>query len=262
MLGKLSILSAVGLLLWVTTGEALNKEPTAMEEHASKLADELDVYAAVEYLSEQEDLVAAVKTLNALGQKAYWDQKDIGRCVTYGRAGVQLGLVEGRRVAKTDPELSEQLLGQAKAVSYNLASFAWPGWGEEGIVLSPSDISMGFDAAKLNLRLAIELKRGADPMGKAHWMLGAYYLAVEDPEAAKEQFGIAADFEREASPEGKGLLSEGYRVVTDLIAQPDESKLSAELAQIQDQLRKLEDGAFFADQLSTALRVFAASSTR
>ncbi len=88
----------------------------------------------------------------------------------FGRAGVQLGLTEGRRVAGSNPDLSTSLIGHAKAISYNLASFSWPGWDEQEIELCVSDIAMELDAAKLNLRLTIELKRGAGPMRKAHWL--------------------------------------------------------------------------------------------
>ena len=227
-----------------------------MEIEGEKLADGHDVYAAVEYLAGQDDLVSAVKVLNKLQRKAYWEQKNIGRCVAFGRAGVQLGLLEGRRISQTDPELGDQLLGQAKAVSYNLASFAWPGWDEEGIDLSPSDIAMGFDAARVNQRLAIELERGPDPMGKAHWLLGAHHLPSGDLDNAREQFRLAEAFEKEVDPDQGGLLQEGYLIVVDLIERPGDPDLTSRLQDVQKRLREVEEGEFLADQLSTALDVF------
>ena len=73
-------------------------------------------------------------------------------------------------MAGSNPDLSISLIGHAKAISYNLASFSWLEWDEQRIELSVSDIAMELDAAKLNLRLAIKLKRGAGPMRKAHWL--------------------------------------------------------------------------------------------
>ena len=61
-----------------------------MEEMALKLADEKDLYAAMEFLASQEDIVTALKTLNTLQRKSYWDRKDIGRCMGFGRAGAWL----------------------------------------------------------------------------------------------------------------------------------------------------------------------------
>ena len=95
-----------------------------MEEMAQKLADAKDLYAAMEFLASQEDIVTALKTLNTLQRKSYWDRKDIGRCMGFGRAGVQLGLTKGRHVAGSNPDLSISLIGHAKAISYNFASFS------------------------------------------------------------------------------------------------------------------------------------------
>lgn len=249
--------SRVALFVGLLVGEAVAATGgREMEERALGLADEQDVYAAVEYLAEQADVVEAVKVLNRLMRKMYWEEKDIGRCVAFGRAGVQLGLTEGRRAAASDAERSEQLLGQAKAVSYNLASFTWPGWDEDGIELSRADVVMGLDAAKVNLRLAIELERGPDPMGKAHWLLGAHFLSARNLDRAREHFELARDFEKQANPENGGSLQDGYLAVTGLVANPGDPALEQKLREAQEGLRKLEDGDFLADQLTTALAVF------
>jgi hypothetical protein len=227
----------------------------SVENVAQKLADDVDVFAAVEYLSRQEDLVVAMKALNALQRKAY-RAKDIGRSMAFGRAGVQLGLSEGRRLAESNPDLSQQLLGQAKAMSYNLASFSWPGWDEEGIRLSTSDVVMGLDAAKVNLRLAVELKRGATPMSNAHWVLGAHYLSDNALDTARDHFQKAETF---AESDSGRLLAQGYLVLTDIVASPDDAAFRPSLAGIQKKLEPLEDGPFLSEHLTTALRVFTAA---
>ena len=149
-----------------------------LKEEALEKLQAGDVYSVVEFLDGQEDAVAALKTYNQLQRQLYWEEKNLGLSLALGRAGLQQGLQMGRRLASTDANLSKQLVGQAKALSYNLGSFAWPGWGDEGPPVSESDAVMGLDAAKVNFRLGTELERGDEPMGNAHWLLGAHYLAA------------------------------------------------------------------------------------
>ena len=103
-----------------------------LKEEALEKLQAGDVYSVVEFLDGQEDAVAALKTYNQLQRQLYWEEKNLGLSLALGRAGLQQGLQMGRRLASTDANLSKQLVGQAKALSYNLGSFAWPGWGDEG----------------------------------------------------------------------------------------------------------------------------------
>ncbi len=75
-----------------------------------------------------------------------------------------------------DPELANKLRSGAKGCADDFASYAWSGWDEPGITITQADRAAGFDAARVNLRLAIELERGDLPTSRAHWMVGAYYL--------------------------------------------------------------------------------------
>ena len=54
-------------------------------------------------------------------------------------------------------------------------------------------------------------------------------------------------------------MAEGYRIIVDCVEAPTGHSLSSALSDIQSRLRPLEDGEFFADQLTTALEVFAGS---
>ena len=132
----------------------------------------------------------------------------------------------------------------------------WPGWDEDGIELSASDVAMGLDAAKVNLRLAIELKRDAGPMSKAHWILGAHYLAAGKLDIARAHFEKSGTFAAEADSESGVLLAEGYGVVTDCVESPNDEGLNSDLTDIQEKLKPLEDGGFLAEQMTTALKVF------
>ena len=93
--------------------------------------------------------------------------------IALARAGIHRALFEADRVPTADPDAAEALRGQAKTIAYDLGANLWPGWQDEGIVLTPADLTTGLEAARLNLRLAEQLGRPALPRCNAHWLLGA-----------------------------------------------------------------------------------------
>jgi len=228
-----------------------------MKEESLRIAREQDTLAAVVYLAQQTDVVAAAKTFNEAMLHLYWQEKNLTLALAFGRAGAQFALT----AAETNPQLANDLRSSAKAMTYNLASFTWPGWDEPGIEISPSDVQVGLDAVKTNLRLVSELQKGDLPLSRAHWMLGAQQLAVRAFFDAAASFAEAEVFATAANAPAEALLARGFisvvKIVAAAAASHERAAATAELDEHKNQLRQLPDGEAFCSQLDSAIKVFA-----
>jgi hypothetical protein len=214
-----------------------------------------DTFAAIELVSSGPDPLKNTETFGELLHH-FNNKKQLHWAIAFGRAGIQYGLAQARAISQSNPELATKLRGAAKPLAYNVASFTWPGWDEPGITISAADLVIGYDAAKANLRLAIELQRGDLPMSRAHWLLGAHELARENRPEARKQFDEAAKRAAAANEKGDELLNVGYRALIDVLDAPDDHGPAEAFAQVQRDLAKLPDGNFFVEQLQTAFKVF------
>lgn len=221
-----------------------------MFDEALRRLTETDSFAAIEFLSAQDDTLAAVKVCDDLVRHLYNEAKNVPAMLMIGRAGIQLGL--DRAAREPDAGRAAAIKGQAKAIAYNVAANAWPGWEDEGITITGSDIACGLDAAKTNLRLARELQRGDLPMSRAHWVIGALHMAAGDLDAAKPAFEQAAQFARAADEQAEALLSDGCAALVDVFRGGSDVALSAILAALATD----ENGPFFAGQIESARRLF------
>jgi len=217
-----------------------------------------DSFAAVELLCREPDALLAAKAFGEAANHFYWKEKDLASSVMLGRSGVQHALTAIRR-DPGDP-VALELRGQAKAMSYNLASFTWPGWDEPGIVIGPSDLATGIDAAKTNLRLGTELQKGPLPMSRAHWMLAAQELAAGKPDDARAGFAKACECAEAVGAQADRWLSVGFGILCELLdsANSDQAKraLTQRMEDVEAHLKPSEDGEMFIQQIQTAGRVF------
>ena len=179
-----------------------------------------------------------------------WKRKDIDRSVAAGRAGIQAGLT----LAHTTPEHAYELRSKAKACAFDVGSFTWPGWDEAGITLLASHYAIGRDAAHVNLRLAQSLEKGAIPVGRAHWLVGAFHMVDREWDAAKAEFSRAEASVRETDGENEGLLALGYSALVDQLAGVPMAEVRLE--KIRLDLTTRPDGTFLSEQLEVAQRVF------
>lgn len=211
---------------------------------------------AAEIEGSGEDPRDIAKRFAETAQRAYSEDKDVSRMLMIGRLGISFCLHTAAQ--SPDRELANTLVGLAKQMAYNLSANAWRGWDDPGIVISPTEERVGFDLALLNLRLGRELQRGPEPLGNAHWLSGAYQMAIgnhSDAEseflAAEEQFGLAG------KPD-QNTMCRGYRMLSRHLATPSDADCNSQFHQILQQLRDSgsEDGKFFSEQLETAYRVF------
>lgn len=230
--------------------QAVREDPAVTQVQA--LLRTSDRYAAAEWLEQGGEPRVIARRYFAVMSALYWKKHDLPAVLAVAPAGIHFCLSR----AKGAPEAeASELRGLAKSMAYDLASFTWPGWNEPGISPSLSDEAIGLDAARLNLRLAIELKRGSDPMFNAHWALGAHQLAAGRFEEAVRSFEQAAETARSAKNRGQELMAAGYALLTKLVAAPNAETEKAYAAN-EAALVKEKDGPFFRDQIVTARRVF------
>jgi len=206
-----------------------------------------DSYADIAALAEV-DLSAKPDAYSEAMRHAYRQDKDLSGAMAIAWAGI------GRLLAmahESEPGRAHDLRSQAKALTYDLASYTWAGWDEPGIVITPPEARAGCAAARANLALAVELGKGQLPQARGHWMLGAHELAAGRPDDARASFEAAASLCYAAGPEGaaEAALARAFVVLTDLSAgSADDAELNAAL----ERLRSVPGGADLASQVTTA----------
>lgn len=206
-----------------------------------------DSYADIAALAEV-DLAAQPKAYTEAMRHAYWEDKDLSAAMAIAWAGISrlLAMAHG-----ADAEQAYELRSQAKALSYDLASFTWAGWDEPGIVITPPEARAGYAAARANLALANELKKGDLPRSRAHWILGAHELAAGRPEDARVNFETAVILAQAAGSEGASevKLASAFVALADLAAGVgSEAAMGAAL----ETLGADPDGAALVEQVRTA----------
>lgn len=213
-----------------------------------------DAFVAIEFLNEHDDPLVIVQTYNELVLHLYWQLKDMPGLIGIAYAGMQYGLMMAERTS--DDAVAAKIKGVVKAISYNLASFTWPGWNVPGLPIDPAVQKIGRDAARTNLRMAFELKRGDDALSRAYWILGAQELASGRLDEARKEFSRAAKYADSAHEEDESLLAEGFEQVVNLVDDPDDDDARKKLTKIKEKLAGGQHGNTFIDQLDTALQVF------
>lgn len=186
----------------------------------------------------------------------YWKEKDLVGALTFARAGTQFGLQTALEYDSSDPELAYDLRSAAKSFAYNFASFAWQGWDEAGIEITSADHAAGFDAARVNLRLALELERGDLPANRAYWMVAAYYLADGEYDQAIVNFKQGILFAKQADARVDELLNHGYILLTKMLRPPEDDGLHEDYDKLKAAFLEVEHGEDFIKQLDTAYAVF------
>ena len=211
---------------------------------------ELGAFAAIASLAGIKDPTEASNAYSEAMRTAYWTDKDIPMVTAIAYAGVSRLLAAAE---PADRDESYQLRSSAKGLLYDLASFTWIGWDEPGVVIGPTDASAGLAAAQSNLGMAIELDKGDLPVSRAYWMLGAHLLTGRQIGDAQAAFAEAARCAEAAGAEAEALLSRAFGILGSLAAGEEGAakRLDATIAR----LGSIEEGDFFADQVTTARSV-------
>jgi hypothetical protein len=231
-----------------------------LKEKALKLMHEQDNFSAIEYMNQHADHMEVMDTYVELVKFYYWEKKDLPVTVMLSRAGIQEGLNIAASLEVNMLDQSQEIRGRARALAFNLASFAWPGWDEPGIKVGDSDLAAGFDAAKVALRLVREMDLDELRISRAKWMLAAYYLASLEYKEAQSTFEEAAEFASAAESHADELLCQGFAYLTKLLANPEDNAVRAKLDDVKIQFVDIEHGESFIAQLDTAYQVFSKAS--
>jgi len=216
------------------------------------------VQAAVKKIESPDDTAQVMRNYFVTTSHAYRKRHDVDLMLAFGDAGIAYLLDQAAKAGRTDAGQAEKLRGFAKAMAYNLSANAWPGWNETGINITPEHSKAAMRLARENLRLGIELKRAADVIGNAHWLIGAQHLALKRPDKAIEEFKKAVQGFAESKKPDYRHMAEGYIGIAQLTQAETRNAgrktLDKALAALA--ARKTGDAKFFASQLKTVERVF------
>lgn len=216
------------------------------------LLEHVDAFAVVEHLQALGTPPAVSEAYDQLLRDAYWEHKDLRMVMLLGTAGIYYNIAHAKLAA--DDAAREAFKSAAKRLAYNMGSFSWPGWDEAGITITKADRVRGLEAARLNLRLALELQKPFDKVRAGAWLVGAQLLSAGEIEEALFQFRYALP---EKTDKEYGLFS-GYVLLAEVILGMEgaEARWEAHLKELA--AAGTEDAKFAEGQLATAHRVFAA----
>ena len=192
------------------------------------------------------DLLHETDAYSEAMRHAYWDDKDLSGASAIAFAGISRMLAEAR-TAESGAAL--ELRSQAKRLTYDLASFTWPGWDEPGIIVTPPEMRAGHAAARANLRMAEELEKGDLALSRAHWMLGAHELSSGHPAEAHASFTQAAELAAKAGAPAEGQLALAFAALAAVALDASQRAL---LDEALARLEAADGGADLIGQVTTA----------
>ena len=231
-----------------------------LSERALELYKTQDSFAAIMFLSSLDDPQITLNALADVMRHQYWQEKDLVGALAFARAGIQYGLQTALDYDIPQPEIAHELRSAAKGFAYNFASFAWLGWNEPEVDITPADHAAGFDAARVNLRLAIELERGDLPTSRAYWMVAAYHMVEGEYESAIASFEQGVVFARQAGAGVDELLNHGYILLAKMLISPEDGMLVEDYERLKNAFREVEHGEDFIQQLDAAYAIFQKSN--
>ena len=141
----------------------------------------------------------------------------------------------------------------AYMTAYNIAANCWPGWSEEGALVTNDQRELGAGFARAHLQIVSRLDVSAE--ANAYWINAVHELAAGGHEAARRTFSTCADRAASAGARDVEEMAGGWialvKVLQGLEGAEDELEASRR--------RLIEmggDGPFYAEQYGPALAVF------
>lgn len=233
-----------------------SKSPMSHFEKVSSILESGDSYQAADYIESQGTESEVVRVYDDVTTSLYRQKKDVSRMLLLGRMAIRYCLDKAKKADGHDKQFADKLRTVAKVTAYNISVNAWPGWQEEGIVVTSSDSIVALDAARLNLRLALELKKPDLAVGNAYWLLGAQEMVQGEFEKSYDSFTKAATkFQTAKNPEYQQMAL-GYVAIAK--SANGEHGGAQKLARAIESLGKIgnEDAKFFASQLNDVSKFF------
>ena len=228
-----------------------------MVEEALACLEEADTFTAIEFLNQQPRPAEVAAAYNDILKELYWKKRDINAVIALGRAGIQYCSDKAETAAAAgDMQQAYALRSAAKQLSYNVASFTWPGWNEPDLALNTVQIAAGLDAARQNLRLALELDKPDLALSRAYWMLGGHLLACGTVAAAEAHYGRAQMYALRADEEAEAALSYAFCQLAYWLLERAQEERHRCYETARDRLSAYEDGPALQEQLDSARAVF------
>jgi hypothetical protein len=197
-------------------------------------------------------------------QALYRQNKDLQHVIDASRRGIKFTLDHAARVESDNPETAAKLKEIAKTIAFNMGANTWPGWGDDGVEISPDQCKAGIEAAMLSLRLVDELHLGPQQTGNAHWLVGAHHIAARHPEAALAALDKAAGAFASAGDRPSEMMARGYCALARKLCPATRAAALAELDHVLQCLGQegSKAAAFYQRQIAVADQILCASTER
>ncbi|WP_407154076.1 hypothetical protein [Bradyrhizobium sp. STM 3557] len=212
--------------------------------------------AAIGALSSIGDPAQAGTMFDGLARRLYNSRKDVANMISVANAGIAFCFDQAKRAENT--ETATKLKTAAKRIAFNAGANCWPGWGDDGIYITPDDIQSGLKFANLSHDLVRELQLGLKQEANAACLIGALRLAAGEPAAALTEFRMARNASESIGDAARMLMAEGYCAIARQADNTAARSAGAEELQfVLTRLRELglDEAKFFAEQLVTAASI-------
>jgi hypothetical protein len=180
---------------------------------ALQLTEVAGLDSGCQLIEAEGNSIGAALAYKELAQALYHRNKNVQHMIDAGQRGIEFALDHAARAKGNDPETAASLMKIARNISYNVGANTWPGWGDDGISISPDQRAAGHEAAALSLRLANELKLGPSQMGKSHWLVAVHHIAANRIEAALAALDEAERAFATAGDNPAQIMVRGYRAL-------------------------------------------------
>ncbi len=208
--------------------------------------DQTDSFLVASQLWDLGDPAEVMSAFHAI-TKELFAQRKLARMVWLARSGIDFALRSG----------DSKLIESARKLAYNVSANLWPGWADEAVQPTMSDLLAAYDLARAHRRLCQDAMLDHEALGHAHWLVGAQRLALGQEQAAHHDFENSQAAYHAAERPTLAAMAEGYLALSlslmGTMATEGDKRFEASIAELK-QLG--DDGEFFADQLQTAKRVF------
>jgi hypothetical protein len=215
-------------------------------QEALESFDQTDSFLTASKLLDLRDPTQIMSAFQAI-TKELFSQRKLARMIWLTRSGIEYALRSG----------DAKLIDSARKLAYNSSANLWPGWADEAVQPTESDLLAAYDLARVHRRLCQDAQLDHEALGNAHWLVGAQRLALGQEQAAHHDFEIAKAAYQDAAQPTSTAMAEGYVALSlslmGTMAAEGDKRFEVAIAQLK-QLG--DDGEFFADQLQTAKRVF------
>lgn len=216
-------------------------QPSPWQEPAAHVlpllaSDPATAFAHLDSLTNPDQPHGWILVFRGVAHRLYWQHNALPEYVRVSTEVIRR--LEAALAASEEPAPPEALVRPLGGECYNLAAFAWSGWGRPGVTVDPESLAAGAAAAQKCLAICIDPAHGHVQFGytpsTAHWVVGAYALAAGDYAAAREQFAQSHALDLAAGEHG--LFRAGYAALAALLLHPADPDATQAFNAILDQL--------------------------